>query len=118
MTASRRPPAASTAIRRPASVSPGSPSASAASESASAAVANAPPTATPVTRRRGVKQMTAAVSAGVPSTIQASVSRLLTEAPERRAVTRAELGEDPLVEDGRHEHNEREVERDSHFEQR
>src|SRR6476659_7167654 len=51
--------------------------------------------------------MTAAVSAGAASVAQASVSRLVTEAPQCRAVARAELGEDPLVEDGRHEHDER-----------
>ena len=98
--------------------SPGSPSASAASASARAADGNAPPKATAVTRRRGTSEMITAVSAGAASTVQASVSRLITQAPQRRAVSRAELGEDPLVEHGRDEHDQREVERHTELDQR
>ena len=63
-------------------------------------------------------RVTAAVSAGAASTAQASVSRLVTQAPQRRAVAGAELGEDPLVEDGRDERDERQVERDAELDQR
>ena len=119
MTPSRSPPAASTTSRLPTSGSPGSPSASAASASASAAVAER--AGDRDSRHESVAasaQMTAAVSAGAASAVQASVSRLLTEAPQRRAVAGAELGEDPLVEDGRDEDDEREVERDAQLDQR
>jgi hypothetical protein len=118
MTPTRRPPAASTAMRSPTNASPGFPSASAASASASAADANAPPTATAVTRRRGASEMTTAVSAGAATTVQASVSRLITQAPERRAISRAELGEDPLVKHCRDEHDQRQVERHTELDQR
>ncbi len=52
-------------------------------------------------------------SAGAPTARTASDSRLVTQAPQRGGVAGAELGEDPLVEDGRDERDERQVERDA-----
>src|SRR6266540_1021177 len=109
MTPTSSPAAASTTTQSPTNGDPGSASATAHSPTARPPVASAHTIATAVTVRRGARAESTAPSAGAAVTPSASSSRLVTQAPERRGVARAELGEDALVED---RGNERDAELD------
>src|SRR5581483_1719449 len=109
----RSPAAGSTTSQCSTSARPGRASETVASAPAAAAATSAPPAATRPTARAGTAAAASAVSAGAATTASASVSRLVTQAPERRRVAASELGEDPLVEDDRDERDQGQVEGDA-----
>src|SRR5687767_118884 len=105
-------PATSTASQSPVLGSAGSRAATEVRTTASAAVGIAAARANTGTRRSGASASTTVANAGTAIAAAAISSRLVTQCPQRGAVCRSELGEDPLVEDDGHEGDEDQVEGD------
>src|SRR5204863_7982316 len=112
ITATSNPPAGSTTSQAPTVGSARSCMATAAKTPASAAVGTDPSSANRRTSDRGATATATAASDGTTSNATARDCVLVTEAPQRGAVARSELREDSLVEDRRHEHDERQIEDD------
>ena len=111
ITPTMSPAAASITTQSDTSSAAGSASATTASAIAAAPEPASPASATACTARRGTMITPSAVTAGSPTARRASVSRLVTQALQDGGVAGAELREDPLVEDGRDQCDERQVER-------
>src|SRR5436190_24338354 len=113
ITPTRSPPATSTTSQSPITGSPEALRASTVSSSAHAAVGTAAKRASPGTKPVGTSRKSAVATDGRAITASAMSSRLVTQRPQGRAVGRAELRKDSLVEDDGDQGDEYQVERDS-----
>src|SRR5437588_5611867 len=112
MTASSRPPGASTTSHRLIEGLAGACRIHALSAIDGTLTGTATATATAITKRRGTTAIVAATSAGSPTAARANSSRLVTQRPQCRGIPGAEFREDPLVERRGDQRDEHQIERD------